>query len=76
METSASCEARSAPSSYPTAEGRFLLATVTFPQPVKPRHIGRWNLSFVQDWDHSIVSVMLVEAVTDDEVSVPVMLSV
>jgi hypothetical protein len=30
----------------------------------------------MQDWHQSIVSVMLVEAVTDDEVSVPVMLSV
>jgi hypothetical protein len=32
--------------------------------------------SFAQDWRQSIVSVMLVEAVTEDEVSVPVMVSV
>ena len=33
METSASCEARSAPSSYPTTEGTTLSKQGPFPQP-------------------------------------------
>jgi len=37
---------------------------------------ARTYLIEMHDWHQSIVSVMLVEAVTDDEVSVPVMLSV
>jgi len=43
----------------------------------RPRFSRRlFNRIYLIDWDQSIVSVMLVEAVTDDEVSVPVMLSV
>ena len=37
METSASCEARSAPSSYPTTEGTTLSKQRLLPQAVEPR---------------------------------------